>query len=142
MKIELYQAETEKLCRLHQTILEEARDRLQSGDNFSNMEKQGIIHSLQVLIENAIGKAKHLLKLKQQTIPVSAYDVFDLLHQLNIINEIDKWQKTIGFRNTIVHEYMNVSEKIVFAIIAKQEYQFILDFLNKAFSDFLTETDV
>jgi len=142
MKIELYQAETEKLCRLHQTILEEARDRLQSGDNFSNMEKQGIIHSLQVLIENAIGKAKHLLKLKQQTIPVSAYDVFDLLHQLNIINEIDKWQKTIGFRNTIVHEYMNVSEKIVFAIIAKQEYQFILDFLNKPFSDFLTETDV
>ena len=74
MKIELYQAETEKLCRLHQNILEEARDRLQSGDNFSNMEKQGIIHSLQVLIENAIGKAKHLLNIKQQTIPVSAYD--------------------------------------------------------------------
>jgi len=140
MKIELYQAETEKLCRLHQNILEEARDRLQSFDNFSNMEKQGIIHSLQVLIENAIGKAKHLLKIKQQTIPV--YDVFELLHQLNIINEIDKWKKTIGFRNTILHEYMNVSETIVFAIIAKQEYQFILDFLNKPFSDILTETDV
>jgi len=133
MKIELYQAETEKLCRLHQQILEEARDRLQSGDNFSEMEKQGIIHSLQVLIENAIGKAKHLLKLKQQTIPVSAYDVFELLHQLNIINELEKWQKTIGFRNTIVHEYMKVSETIVFAIVAKQEYQLILDFLNKPF---------
>jgi len=137
MKIELYQAETEKLCRLHKDILEEASERLQSGEFFSNMEKQGIIHSLQILIENAIGKAKHLLKLKQQTIPVSAYDVFELLHQLNIINDLEKWQKTIGFRNTIVHEYMNVSETIVFAIIAKQEYQFILDFLNKPFAEIL-----
>jgi uncharacterized protein YutE (UPF0331/DUF86 family) len=142
MKIELYQAETEKICRLHQNILEEARDRLQMGNNFSNMEKQGIIHSLQVLIENAIGKAKHLLKLKQQTIPTSAYDVFELLQQLDIINDSDKWQKTIGFRNTIVHEYMNVSETIVFAIIEKQEYQFILDFLNKPFAEFLTATNV
>jgi len=138
MKIELYQAETEKMCRLHQSVLDEARQRLEIGDHFSNMEKLGIIHALQVLIENAIGKAKHLLKLKQQVIPVSAYDVFQLLQQLDLISEFEKgqWDKTIGFRNTVVHEYMNVSEEIVFAIVRKQEYQFTLDFLNKPFEDF------
>ena len=35
MKIELYQAETEKICRLHQDILDEARDKLQMGKIFS-----------------------------------------------------------------------------------------------------------
>ena len=138
MKTELYQAETEKMCRLHQGVLDEARQRLKMGEQFSNMEKLGIIHALQVLIENAIGKAKHLLKFKQQVIPVSAYDVFQLLQQLNIITNVEKrqWDKTIGFRNTVVHEYMNVSEDIVFAIVRKQEYQFTLDFLNKPFEDF------
>ncbi|MCK5718728.1 MAG: DUF86 domain-containing protein [Thiomargarita sp.] len=138
MKIELYQAETEKMCRFHQSILDEARQRLEAGDHFSNMEKLGIIHALQVLIENAIGKAKHLLKLKKQVIPVSAYDVFQLLQQINLISDIEKkqWEKTIGFRNTVVYEYMNVSEDIVFAIVRQQEYQFTLDFLNKPFEEF------
>lgn len=138
MKIALYQAETEKMCRLHQRILDEATQRLEVGDHFSDMEKLGIIHALQVLIENAIGKAKHLLKVKQKVIPVSAYDVFKLLQQINLISDVEKkqWDKTIGFRNTVVHEYMNVSEDIVFAIVRKQEYQFILDFLNKPFEEF------
>ena len=78
MKIALYQAETEKMCRLHQSILDEAKQRLEVGDHFSDMEKLGIIHALQVLIENAIGKAKHLLKAKQQVIPVSAHRVITI----------------------------------------------------------------
>jgi uncharacterized protein YutE (UPF0331/DUF86 family) len=138
MKIALYQAETEKMCRLHQSILDEAKQRLEVGEHFSDMEKLGMIHALQVLIENAIGKAKHLLKAKQQVIPVSAYDVFQLLQQLNLISAVEKrqWDKTIGFRNTVVHEYMNVSEDIVFTIIRNKEYQFTLNFLNKPFEDF------
>jgi len=136
MKIELYQAETEKMCRFHQKILDEARQRLETEEPFSDMEKLGIIHALQVLIENSIGKAKHLLKFKQETIPISSYDVFQLLHQLNFINDVKKWNKIIGFRNAIVHEYMNISEEIVFSIVSKKEYQFVLDFLNKPFEEF------
>ena len=136
MKIELYQAETEKMCRFHKKILDEAQQRLDADDSFSDMEKLGIIHALQVIIENSIGKAKHLLKIRQQAIPVSAYDTFELLQQLNLINDAHKWNKIIGFRNTVVHEYMNVSEDIVFAIVRKQTYQFVLDFLNKPFEDF------
>lgn len=136
MKIELYQAETEKMCRFHQNILDEAKQRLEANDPFSNMEKLGIIHALQVLIENAIGKAKHLLKMKQQTVPVSAHDVFQLLQQLNLIDNLEKWNKIIGFRNAVVHEYLTISEDIVFAIVTKQEYQFVLDFLNQPFEAF------
>ena len=138
MKIALYQAETEKMCRLHQKILDEARDRLNIAETFSEMEKQGIIHSLQVIIENSIRKAKHLLKIKAQDVPVSAYDVFQVLEQEKIINseEQKQWKKIIGFRNTVVHEYMNVSEKIVFYLVSEQKYKFILDFLRKPFEKF------
>jgi len=39
MKLALYQAETEKMCRLHQNILDEARYRLGTAETFSEMEK-------------------------------------------------------------------------------------------------------
>ena len=121
MKIALYHAETKKQCRLHQQILDEARYRLGTAETFSEMEKQGIIHSLQIIIENSIGKAKHVLKLKQKDIPVSAYDVFQLLKQIGIISSEDEaqWKQVIGFRNTVVHEYMKVSEEIVFYLVRK-----------------------
>ena len=126
-----------KKC-IHQQILDEARYRLGNDETFSEMEKQGIIHSLQIIIENSIGKAKHLLKIKQENIPVSAYDVFQVLEQTGIINPEDEkqWKKVIGFRNMVVHEYMNVSEEIVFYLVREQKYQFILDFLTKPFDEF------
>ena len=37
------------------------------------------MHALQVLVENAIGKTKHLLKAAGQEISVSAYDAFAVL---------------------------------------------------------------
>ena len=138
MKNALYQAEIEKMCRLYQNILNEAQDRLNASKTFSNMEKQGIIHSLQILIENSIGKAKHVLKFKAQEIPVSPYDVFQVLEEIGIINSEDqkKWKKLIDFRNAAVYEYMNVSEEIVFHLIRDHKYTFILDFLRKPFEDF------
>jgi len=133
MKLALYQAETEKMCRLHQKILDEARYRLGTAKKFSDMEKQGIIHSLQIIIENSIGKAKHVLKIKQEKIPVSAYDVFQVLEQTGIINSEDEkqWKKVIGFRNTVVHEYMNVSEEIVFYLSRRAKISIYTGFFNK-----------
>jgi len=140
MKTELYQAETEKLCRLHESILDEACRRLNAGNHFSDMEKQGIIHSLQVLVENAIGKAKLLLKEHGCEVPVSAHDVFASLKGQGLISaaEQQQWRKAVGFRNTVVHEYMDVSEAIVFNIIRQRDYRKVLSFLRKSFDAFAT----
>lgn len=136
MKIELYQAETEKTCRFHQSILDEVSARLKQADTLSNLETNGVIHSLQVLIENAIGKTKHLLKFHGKNIPVSGYDAFEALkhNQLISASDLSKWQKIIGFRNTIVHEYVNVDLDLVNKIVINKEYQIIIDFLLKPFA--------
>jgi len=90
------------------------------------------------LIENAIGKAKHLLKYFEIEVPVSAYDSFEYLLNNKIITKDDflSWKSIIGLRNTSVHEYMNVENKIVINIIKTNKYKFITEFLKSPFSDF------
>lgn len=84
-----------------------------------------MLHALQVLIENAIGKSKQLLKANNEVVPVSAYDAFDSLVGLGLIEpaELGQWDAVIGLRNRIVHEYMN--------IVSQKQYTFITDFLCK-----------
>lgn len=68
--------------------------------------QNGVLHALQVLIENSIGKAKHLLKAANEPVPVSAYDAFESLARRGEISteELDQWNSTIGLRNRIVRD--------------------------------------
>ena len=70
MDLEIYQQQTERLILLHGRILAEATERLLNGKALSPMEEQGVLHSLQVVIENSIGKAKHYLKHLGLKVPV------------------------------------------------------------------------
>ena len=74
MRLDLYQQETAHIAREQAAMLEEARQRLASGGALSRLEQNGVLHALQVLIENAIGKTKHLIKAAGEPVPVSAYD--------------------------------------------------------------------
>lgn len=76
MRFDLYQAETERLARERSAMLDEARLKLEAGQQLSLLEQSGILHALQVLTENAIGKAKHMLKAAGEPVPVSAHDAF------------------------------------------------------------------
>ncbi len=138
MKIELYQAETEKICLSHVSILEDAGDRMIAGKRFSLLEEKGLIHTLQILIENAIGKGKHVLKYLNKKVPVSGYDVFETLSDLGKIktDQLTQWHKIIGLRNNIVHEYMTVNMEIVFDVIKNHRYRLIADFLVTPFEAF------
>ena len=92
-----------------------------------------VAHALQVLIENAIGKSKHLLKSKDVTVPVSAYDAFASLEQHGFINsqELEQWNSVIGLRNRIVHDYMNIDMQLIYELITKNRHQLIAEFLRK-----------
>lgn len=98
MSFELYQEQTLRLADYHEAILLEAAKRLQANRGFSPMEEQGLLHSLQVLIENSVGKAKHLLKIKGLRVPAAAYDTFAALEHNKIITreELALWKKAIG----------------------------------------------
>ncbi|MCK5353491.1 MAG: DUF86 domain-containing protein [Methyloprofundus sp.] len=133
MQLELYQAETARIASEQTALLDEVYQALSAGQSLSRLEKNGALHALQVLIENAIGKAKQILKAKNEPVPVSAYDAFDSLARLGAIKqtELEQWNQAIGLRNRIVHEYMNIDMQLVMLLISQKQYTFITEFLYK-----------
>lgn len=139
MYLELYQKETEKLVERNGKLLTELHNKLIQAAELSVMEEQAMLHALQIIIENAIGKARHLLKAKNEKVPVGAYDLFEQLKSIGLIDDeaLQEWNKIIGLRNTIVHEYMKINITLVKTIVKEQKYNFVLDFLNAPFTKYL-----
>lgn len=136
MYLELYQKETEKLAERNGKLLKELHNKLMLTADLSLIEEQAMLHTLQIIIENAIGKARHLLKAKNEKVPISAYDLFEQLKSLDVIDDaaLQEWKKIIGLRNTIVHEYMKIDIPLVKIIVKEEKYGFVLDFLNIPFA--------
>jgi len=133
MRLELYQAETARIATEQTALLDEAQYILEPGEKLSRLEQNGVLHALQVLIENAIGKAKHLLKVLDEPVPVSAYDAFDTLSRRGEINpaSLEQWNLAIGLRNRIVHKYMNLDISLILQLVSQKQYRFLTDFLCK-----------
>ncbi len=136
MRLDLYQAESERIANEQMALLDEATQRIVSGAALSRLEQSGVLHALQVLIENAIGKSKHLLKLTGEPVPVSAYDAFASLERHGNITlpELTQWNAAIGLRNRIVHDYMNIDINFVYELITNNQHLFIGEFLRKPLS--------
>lgn len=133
MRLELYQAECERIARQNKGILDEVAARMRVGSPLSLLEQSGVLHTLQVLVENAIGKSKHWLKASDLPVPISAYDAFASLQQHGVIDlaALQQWNAAIGLRNRIVHDYMNVDMEFVGNLILNKKHQFIADFLER-----------
>lgn len=131
MRLDLYQAETERLAHEQSAMLDEARVMLQAGQLPSPLEQGGILHALQILIENAIGKAKYSLKAVGEPVPTSAYDAFASLTRLNLlpVGDLSQWNDIIGIRNRIVHDYMNIDMGVIFDLVRTCRYRFVADYL-------------
>lgn len=131
MRLELYQQETERLARDLQAMLDDVSQRLHQQQTLSALEQAGVLHALQVLTENAIGKAKLLIKLRHETVPVSAYDAFAQLHRDKLIDDetMRNWTAAIGLRNRIVHDYLNVDMSVIETLVKERKYQLQVQFL-------------
>ena len=142
MRLKIYQQETQKLSEKHKKVLAEIHRLIEKNSGLSLIEEQAVLHSLQITIENAIGKARHILKLHNKEVPVSAYDLFEELKSQGFIQsqELSQWKKIIGLRNVIVHEYMKVNMELVTNVILEKKYEFVLAFLNLPFEHFVGES--
>ena len=131
MRLDLYQAETALIAQQQTSLLDEAAERLQSGGSLSRLEQNGVLHAIQVLVENAVGKSKQLLKAAEKQVPLSAYDSFVGLAELGYINEqkLPAWNAAIGLRNRIVHDYMNINMQWILELVKNDQYRFVSDFL-------------
>lgn len=131
MRHDLYQQETARIAAAQSALLAEARAMLQQGHALRPLEDAGVLHALQVLIENAIGKAKRLLKAAGHPVPVSAHDTFAALvsHRLLAPDDLPTWNAVVGLRNRIVHDYMNIDMAQVRAWVLAGKDAFVTDFL-------------
>lgn len=133
MRLDLYQAETERIAAEQEAVLEEARQILVSGKNLTLLKNNGVLHAMQLLVENAIGKAKQWIKSNGLPVPISAYDAFRALAQQHKLAQDDlaQWNALIGLRNRIVHDYMNVDVSRLYSLLIAREFAFVLDFLRR-----------
>ncbi|NDP47081.1 MAG: DUF86 domain-containing protein [Sulfuriferula multivorans] len=136
MRLELYQAETARIATEQSALLALVRQRLGDGLALSPLEQSGVLHALQILIENAIGKAKQLLKAKKEPVPVSAYDAFAALARLGVVSQdqLPAWNAIIGLRNRIVHDYMNIDMQRVQELVSTGHHEFVTAFLLQPIS--------
>jgi len=104
---------------------------------WTRVERKGAERLLQTLVEACIGISKHWLKQQNKVLPSDAYSVFEKLTELQLIssNDSNEWKKIIGMRNAIVHDYLNLDEKLIKAIITNQTYlklqAFAIEISNK-----------
>ena len=131
MRLDLYQAETARIATEQSALLAQAKTILKQGRALTPLEQGGVLRALQILIENAIGKAKQLLKAAEQPVPVSGYDAFRALANRGQVApaELAAWNAIIGLRNRIVHDYMDVDMDQILALIAANKEQLVVDFL-------------
>jgi len=105
--------------------------------SWTRVERKGAERLLQTLVEACIGVSKHWLKQQNKVLPTDAYSVFEKLMELQLIpaEDAQEWQRIIGMRNAIVHDYLNLDEKVIKAIIVNKIYlklqAFALNISNK-----------
>lgn len=102
-----------------------------------NKDFRAVERDLQILIEAGIGIAKRLVKKQNKIVPVGAYENFQKLGDLKFItsDELKKWEKIIGLRNVLVHDYLKVNREVIKTVLKKKEYLFIQDFVQKNLSE-------
>ncbi len=122
----LYEQEIKKNISRMNRILGEYRD---TDNHWSEIDTLAIERCLQILIESVIGLSRYVLNTAFSINVSRSREAVDELKRLGELtkNEHNKLTKIIGFRNILVHDYLNVDDTITMAIITKQDYLFSPD---------------
>lgn len=112
--------------------LDELSEILQSR-SLSTLEYRASERLLQLLIESAIGVAKHWLKAADNTAPANAYQCFAKLAQPQLIAdaELNNWKKMIGLRNALVRDYLNIDPEVITSMLRNQHYLDAREFVER-----------
>ena len=77
--------------------------------------------TLQMMIENCVDIASHIISDRKYRIPKSYADTFNVLHKEGIIEKelFDTMERMAKFRNIVVHHYDKVDAAIVVDILKR-----------------------
>jgi len=131
MTFQSYLISTIETANMEKSILDELSQNFDNND-ISPANYRAAERSLQILTENMIGKFKKILKhYGCPVIPNRAYDALEILVSVGILSDEDErfYKKVIGFRNALVHDYMDFDRNLVKAILVSKDYLKVYDFL-------------
>ncbi|WP_457597021.1 type VII toxin-antitoxin system HepT family RNase toxin [Hydrogenimonas sp.] len=126
----------EYLRQLEEKAAEEKAvlDSLASKEVWDPIETRAARSSIQILIEAMIGKSKKILKhFNCPVVPQRAKDALYILHEVGAIGdeEYKRFSAAIGFRNVLIHDYLDFDEKVLFDLVKNGDYLVIYDFLMR-----------
>ncbi len=128
MNFKDYLIATTKLANEEKEIL----DILSNKDILSPIELRAAKNSLQVMIEKLIGKSKRILKYYDcPIIPQRSKDALNFLYDIGALDDEEYYSLSgaIGFRNSMIHDYMKFKNEILYAILKEKRYLDIYNFL-------------
>ena len=83
-----------------------------------------IQRALQVYIESFIGLSRYLVQQKYQLSLSQSREALDELKNRGdlTMKQHEEVMKIIGFRNVLVHDYLDVNDGVVQAVVTKKQY--------------------
>ncbi|WP_456432900.1 DUF86 domain-containing protein [Nitratifractor sp.] len=96
------------------------------------LQRRAARSSLQILIENSIGKSRRILKhYNCPIVPKSGRDAVNFLYECGLLEDplYRELTAAIGFRNAMIHDYMNFSEKVLEAMLRTRRWQRLVEYL-------------
>jgi uncharacterized protein YutE (UPF0331/DUF86 family) len=133
-----YLAKTKAVANEEGTILDSLHQQHKLHGRLDEMQVRAAERSLQIMVENLIGRCKKVLQYYDSPlIPLSGYDSAEILKNVGFYEdeEFVQIRRFFGFRNAIVHDYMDLDRSIVAKIIEHQDYKQLEDFLIRPFQE-------
>lgn len=138
MTFQDYLHKTKIIAAQEYGVLEQVHEQLNLHSKLDELQLRATERSLQIMIENLIGKCKKILQYYDSPIiPLSGYDSAEILKNVGFFDEEEFIQirRFFGFRNAIVHDYMDLDRSVVTRIIENRDYKKLEIFLTQEFKD-------
>ncbi|ADV46638.1 type VII toxin-antitoxin system HepT family RNase toxin [Nitratifractor salsuginis] len=108
-------------------------EELAGSGELSFLQRRAARSSLQILIENAIGKSRRILKhYNCPTVPKTGRDAASFLYETGVIDDelYRELSAAIGFRNAMIHDYMDFSEELLEEMVHSGRWRVLVDYLK------------
>lgn len=133
MTFQEYLIKTTEVAQEELEILNEMSEK----ESWSKVELRAVKNSMQVIVENAIGKAKRILKhFNCPVVPQKGSDAFEFMYEMGLIEDetYATMKSAIGLRNAMIHDYMNFNDAILKRIVTEKKYDEVISFLESDIS--------
>jgi len=128
MRDTLYERELLRNARRMASILDDYRKR---GQLLSETDQLAVQRALQILVESVIGMSRYVADAVLDVRVGKSREGLDELRRAQLLDPQThaRLMKIVGFRNVLVHDYLNIEDDVVQALVDKGEYAFLLTVL-------------